>query len=131
MACHFQPVKPLDIQQMELTAMIRAREDTLYHLSNRISSDPGDVKMKDYLKVVRKLGREQFFDLALSLKILELQKEEKKKEKQQEEKEKQEKEKQLLFQQQQQQQHHHQEEIATFSVRGGEGEKETEGERVG
>ena len=47
----------LDIQQIELTARARAREDTLYHLSSRISSDPGEVKMKDYLKVVRKVGR--------------------------------------------------------------------------
>ena len=176
LAAHFQPVtvffsffsldilssflifstslQQLDIQQMELTAITKAREDTLYHLSSRISSDPGEVKIKDYLKIVRKvrmggrmgegkqakkkkkerdlficlffflffffflkLGREQFFDRALLLKILQVQKAQR-----------QHQQHQPQPQQLQHQQPQH-EEISAFSV-GGEGrEREVGGER--
>ena len=50
-------LQQLDITAMELTAITKAREDTLYRLSSRISSDPGNMKIKDYLKVVRKVRK--------------------------------------------------------------------------
>lgn len=68
----YTPVTPLGQQQLSLTLKDRSLEDLLHVLS---SCRTHSMEIRDYLRIVRQIARDQFLIRAHSLKILRIQRE--------------------------------------------------------
>lgn len=66
-----QPREALDAQMFECVAEMNAAEDALFFLDRCLAK--GAIDLKTYLRQVRNTSREQFFRVALSNRILEVQ----------------------------------------------------------
>ena len=68
----------LGSQQLSLTSEVRAIDDTIYYLASRFSLRHVEprIELRQFLSETRQLARKLFFTKALSLRVLQVQKDE-------------------------------------------------------